>query len=150
MRARRSHRVVRLARHERRVHGALALAPEPVARASPRPGPVEADLARVAESTVRLVVEVLAGTRTPRQLARRTVPEIYHGLAVHRVPVNAGTRFTPPRVLRTWLQEPSEGAAETGAVVIVRGGVHALALRLETHRGTWRCAALETTLPLHQ
>jgi hypothetical protein len=36
---------------------------------------------------------------------------------------------------------------ETGAVVILGGRVHALALRMEHHRGRWRCTAIETTVP---
>ncbi|WP_289008317.1 Rv3235 family protein [uncultured Thermomonospora sp.] len=116
----------------------------PVLRAVGSPDRDE-DLPAVAAATVRLVAEVLAGIRPVRQLARRATPQVCEGLlpflAPHRGPVR------PPRMLASWLQEPAPGAAETGAVIALAGRVQALALRLERHRGRWRCTALETTAP---
>ncbi|GLW61837.1 hypothetical protein Arub01_00810 [Actinomadura rubrobrunea] len=146
--------------------GALALRPTP---STPGPRPVRAvaspsrtrgqaplhvagrppqeDLRGAAAAIVHLVTEVLAGTRTLRHLSRRAAPEVCHGLAAHALPLASGARTAPPRVLTTWLQEPAPGVAETGAVVIVAGRVQALAVRLERHRGRWRCTAVETTAP---
>lgn len=109
--------------------------------------PPDTDLGTVAGGIVRLVTEVLAGTRPVRQLARRATPEVCLGLAPHALPVSAGALVGRPRVLTSWVQEPSPGAAETGAVIALGGRVQALALRLELHRGRWRCTALETTAP---
>lgn len=123
-------------------------------RAVPPGGPVlravgsperDEDLGAVVAATLRLVTEVLAGTRPVRQLARRATPQVCDGLAAFAVP--AGGPVRPPRVLTSWLQEPAPGTAEAGAVVALSGRVQALALRLERHRGRWRCTALETTAP---
>jgi hypothetical protein len=109
--------------------------------------PPDEDLRNAAASIVQLVTEVLAGTRTLRHLARRAVPEVCDGLAAHPLPVAPGARIIPPRILTSWLQEPAADVAETGAVVVLAGHVQALALRLERHRGRWRCTAVETTIP---
>ncbi|WP_279575464.1 Rv3235 family protein [Actinomadura barringtoniae] len=100
------------------------------------PGPVEA--------TVRLVVEVMAGTVPVRQLARRATAEVCMSLAAHQAPLANGARVSPPRVLTSWMQEPAAGVAEAGAVVVLNGTVQALALRLEYGRGRWRCTTIET------
>ncbi|WP_111867855.1 Rv3235 family protein [Actinomadura craniellae] len=135
------------------VAGSLALAARPRAR---RPGlwAVEAEEARpepdpraAAEAIVRLVVEVLAGIRAFHQLARRASPEVCQGLAGLRPVVRPGRRVPPPRVLSCWAQQPVRGAVEAGAVVALGGRVQALAVRLEPHRGRWRCTALETSVP---
>ncbi|WP_395104535.1 Rv3235 family protein [Actinomadura sp. SCN-SB] len=133
----------------RHTDGALALAPANAARERRRshlavagaPPPRE-----TAETTLRLIIEVLAGTRPPRHLAGRAVPDVWQGLAVQRTPARR-TPVAPPRILRTWLQDLVPGALETGAVVRLGGHVHALAVRLEHTRGDWRCTALETTIP---
>ncbi|GLZ10302.1 hypothetical protein Acsp04_05370 [Actinomadura sp. NBRC 104425] len=112
--------------------------------------PPQEELRGAATAIVHLVAEVLAGTRTLHHLSRRAAPEICHVLAAHPLPLTSGSRTTPPRVLTTWLQEPAPDVAETGAVVVLAGHVQALALRLERHRGRWRCTALETTTPPHR
>ncbi|MUN36629.1 Rv3235 family protein [Actinomadura litoris] len=76
-------------------------------------------------------------------LPRRALPG---GGAVPTGRVPAG-RVVPARVLSSWLQRPAPGVAEVGAVAVVAGRVRALALRLELHRGRWRCTAVETTGP---
>ncbi|WP_242889432.1 Rv3235 family protein [Actinomadura litoris] len=68
------------------------------------------------------------------------------GAGLPRRALPAG-RVVPARVLSSWLQRPATGVAEVGAVVVVAGRVRALALRLELHRGRWRCTAVETTGP---
>ncbi|WP_103936854.1 Rv3235 family protein [Thermomonospora echinospora] len=99
----------------------------------------------VVAATLRLVAEVLAGTRPARQLTRRATPQVCEELAAFAVPPGGPVR--PPRVLTSWVQEPAPGTAEAGAVIALAGRVQALALRLEHHRGRWRCTVLETTAP---
>ncbi|MFI0353804.1 Rv3235 family protein [Actinomadura sp. 9N407] len=134
-----------------KTNGSLALqrdVPLPAARRKSHLSLVGTPPRGHAEATVRIVIEILAGTRPPRHLSGTADPEVWQGLAVHRVPVPGGKAFiAPPRVLRTWVQAPVPGVMETGAVVVLRGRVHALALRLEHHRGRWRCTAIETTVP---
>lgn len=113
-----------------------------------RPGDgVDAEVQAVADTTLRIVVEVLAGTRPPHQLSLVAVPAVCRGLAPHRRAVPGGRRIVPPRVLSSRLQRPSRTVAETSAVVVVAGRVHAVALRLQHLRGRWRCTAVETTAP---
>ncbi|MEW2357805.1 Rv3235 family protein [Spirillospora sp. NPDC029432] len=147
-----SHAVVRIVPKTtaHRVNGTLALRPAPV----PPPARRRAHLSVAggpprghAEAALRIVIEILAGTRPPRHLSGTADPEVWQGLAVHRAGTAARTRIAPPRVLRTWVQAPVPGAMETGAVAVLDGRVHALALRLERHHGRWRCTAIETTVP---
>lgn len=159
--------------------GALALRPSAAPPVRPpglrlvRPEDgVDAEVRAVADAAVRLVVEVLAGTRPAAHLSLVAVPAVCREMARHRGtdrhstdrhgtdrhgggrhggdPRVAGTvrgrvRIVPPKVVSTRLQRPAPAVAETAAVVVVSGRVHALALRLEHARGRWRCTALETT-----
>jgi hypothetical protein len=134
--------------------GAAAL--RPAAAPAPRPGlrlvrpgdGVDAEVRAVAEAAVRLIVEVLAGTRPAHQLSLVAVPAVCREMTARRGPAGAGgKRVVPPRVLSARSQRPSPAVTETAAVVVVAGRVHALALRLEHTRGRWRCTALETTAP---
>ena len=142
------------------VNGSLALARHPVHESRRRAhltlvggdGPSRAE---VAEATVRLIAEVLAGIRPPRGLVERAVPHVWQTLAVLQGSAaarpgagHAGRRpgpVVPPRVVRTRVQEPVPGVLEIAATVVLNARVHALALRLDRHRGRWRCTALETT-----
>ncbi|NKZ07932.1 Rv3235 family protein [Actinomadura latina] len=113
-----------------------------------RPGDgVEAEVRAVADAAVRLVVEVLAGTRPAHQLSLVAVPAVCRAVAPHGGAGSRGGRVVPPKVLSSRVQRPSPAVAEAVAVVAVSGRVHALALRLEHMRGRWRCTALETTAP---
>ncbi|MFA1548569.1 Rv3235 family protein [Actinomadura chokoriensis] len=133
--------------------GALALRPVAVPVRGPglrvvRPGDgVEAEVRAVAGAAVRLVVEVLAGTRPAHQLSLVAVPAVCRVVASHGGVGTRGRRVVPPKVLSSRVQRPSPAVAEAVAVVVVAGRVHALALRLEHARGRWRCTALETTAP---
>ncbi|GAA2623291.1 hypothetical protein GCM10010411_69260 [Actinomadura fulvescens] len=102
------------------------------------------ELRHTVEATLRLVAEVLAGMRPVRQLTSRALPEVCLAVAAHQVPLAAGVRIVPPRILTSWLQQPVPNAVETGAVVVIDGRVRALALRLEHRRGRWRCVTVET------
>ncbi|MFC9969550.1 Rv3235 family protein [Spirillospora sp. NPDC127200] len=110
--------------------------------------PPETGVRDVAELTARLVIEVLAGIRVPRHLDARALPQVRAGVAAHQIPVAAGARVAPPRVLSVRAQEPAPGVVEASAVVLLAGHVQALAFRLERHRGRWRCTAVETTTPV--
>ncbi|MFI0367247.1 Rv3235 family protein [Actinomadura sp. 1N219] len=156
--------------------GALALEPAaaPVRPPGPRPPGLrlvrpddgaEAEVRSVADAAVRLVVDILAGTRPAHQLSLVAVPAVCRALLHHSTTsapgetvrqgnavtrsraVGRGGRIVPPKVLSNRLQRPAPTVAESVAVVVVAGRVHALALRLEHTRGRWRCTALETTAP---
>ncbi|RKS76440.1 hypothetical protein BZB76_1795 [Actinomadura pelletieri DSM 43383] len=145
--------VVRFVRYQPVTRGALALRPAvPAARVPelrvvrPADG-VDAEVRAVADTAVRLVVEVLAGTRPPHQLSLVAVPEVCRKVSRRGEAVGRGRRVVPPKVLSSRLQRPVPAVAEVVAVVVVAGRVHALALRLQHMRGRWRCTALETTAP---
>ncbi|TDB76302.1 hypothetical protein E1264_38730 [Actinomadura sp. KC216] len=114
---------------------------------------VDTEVRAVANATVRLIAEILAGTRPPHQLSLVAVPAVCRALFNHlqsarqTTPARRGGRVVPPKVLSTRVQRPAPTVAETAAVLVVAGRVHALALRLEHTRGRWRCTALETTAP---
>ncbi|MBE1531392.1 Rv3235 family protein [Actinomadura algeriensis] len=130
--------------------GALALGRVPGAVAAEhrlrivRPGDdAEAELRRFADTALLMVAETLAGIRPPARLSVIALPDVCRALDARRTVRPA--RIVPPRVGTGWLQRPAPAAAETGAVIVVAGRVHALALRLEHRRGRWRCTAVETT-----
>ncbi|WP_165970373.1 Rv3235 family protein [Actinomadura sp. 6K520] len=134
--------------------GALALRPSAPPPARPpglrlvRPADgVDAEVRAVADAAVRLVVEILAGTRPAAQLSLVAVQPVCREMARLRSATRRGARIVPPKVLSTRLQRPAPAVAETTAVVVIAGRVHALALRLDHARGRWRCTALETTAP---
>ncbi|MFC4913408.1 Rv3235 family protein [Actinomadura gamaensis] len=83
---------------------------------------------QVAAQVVHLLLEALAGKAVLG----------YEGVAVSG-PVAV------PQVLSCWVQQVDGRAAEGGAVVLFRGRVHGVALRMELRHGRWRCAELETT-----
>ena len=92
-------------------------------------------------------IEALAGTRPVAQLARWLAPSVYDALAA-RSALSVRVLGTPgsarrPEVRRVRVFRLGEHIAE--ATVIVDDGrrVRALAVRLESWRGSWRAAALE-------
>ena len=141
------------------VQGTLALAfaaggPAPLALVdpefAPRPTPSSAlpDAERSCTALVRAVVEVLAGTRPASQLVRWTTLEVHAALQQRAALAARRGRSGPPlrrqavvRALR--ICEPADGVAEACAVVLDRGRVRAVALRLEGLDGRWRVSALE-------
>ncbi|WP_051712195.1 Rv3235 family protein [Spirillospora albida] len=150
------------------IDGALALTQPPP---PPRPRlrlvrPAEApDASAPTTAAIRLIIEVISGACPPHRLARLATPKVLRHLESARSAPRGRTaraaapgpasphgrtappehRVVPPRVLAEWAQMPADGVAEAGAVVVVGGRVHALALRMELLRGRWRCTALETT-----
>jgi hypothetical protein len=144
--------------------GALALsfptAPADVAGcdgwAAPQPTSSEAlpDPVDTCAALVQAVVEVLAGTRQVTQLVRWVSADVYAGLQrraalagrLRRTTSNRPVAGVPVRRavvggVRTCV--PADGVVEASAVVLDRGRVRAVALRLEGLDGRWRVTALE-------
>ncbi|RFU42703.1 hypothetical protein DZF91_05125 [Actinomadura logoneensis] len=95
--------------------------------------------------------ETAVGARQVAAQAVHLLLEALAGRAVlgHRSMAATGP-VALPQVLSCWVQQAGGHAAEGGAVVLFRGRVHALALRLELRRGRWRCTELETTALDHE
>jgi hypothetical protein len=90
------------------------------------------------------VAEVLCGVRPVAQLLRWSSRDVYEGL--RRRSVHAATRPAPGRravVRSVRVCSPRSGVVEACAVVVARGRVQALALRLEAADDRWRLTALE-------
>jgi hypothetical protein len=93
---------------------------------------------------VQAVLEAQSGVRPVAQLVRWTSSEVYAGL--HRRAALAATRPAPGRrdmVRSVRVCLPADGIVEASAVVVTRGRVQAVALRLEGLDGRWRMTALE-------
>ncbi|MDM7831720.1 Rv3235 family protein [Cellulomonas edaphi] len=107
-----------------------------------------ADPAQVGRTVAHAVVEVLLGRRPVAQLARWVTPGVYatvQGRAALTARV-LGPRHVAGRgatVRRTRVCVVDEHACEVSVVVDDGSRVRAVALRLETHRGTWRTTSLE-------
>jgi Family of unknown function (DUF6459) len=90
------------------------------------------------------VAEVLCGVRPVAQLARWTSRDVYESL--RRRGSRTATRAVPDRravVRSVRVGLPTPGVVEACAVVVARGRVQAVALRLEGADGRWRMTALE-------
>jgi hypothetical protein len=97
-----------------------------------------------ARRMAQAVVEVLSGVRPMAQLVRWTSLEVYAGLqsrCAPTTPAPAPGRRAVVRTVRVCL--PADGVVEASAVVVARGRVQAVALRLEGLDGRWRMTALE-------
>lgn len=122
--------------------------------ASPQPTATRhlPDAATTCAALVQAVIEVLAGTRPVTQLVRWLAPEVYTGLQRRavlagrmqrrdRALASAATRRPVVRNVRVC--SPADGVVEASAVVLDRGRVRAVAVRLEGLDGRWRATALE-------
>lgn len=90
------------------------------------------------------VAEVLCGVRPVAQLARWTSRDVYESL--RRRAARATARPSPSRravVRSVRFGSPRPGVIEACAVVLARGRVQAVALRLEATGDRWRLTALE-------
>jgi Family of unknown function (DUF6459) len=103
---------------------------------------------------VQAVVEVLAGTRQPGQLVRWLSADVYTalrrraGLAARirqqAAPALTGNGAASRAVVRSVrLCHPADGVVEASAVVVDRGKVRAVAIRLEGRDGRWRATAVQ-------
>jgi hypothetical protein len=110
------------------------------------PGALPEPAAWVAQF-VQAAVEVAAGARSAGQLIRWTSLEVQALLTRRSALASrlAGAGSTRHRaVVRAVLTcQPRDGVVEASAVVIDRGRVRALALRMEGTAGRWRVTALE-------
>lgn len=137
------------------VQGALAL-PLPAALSAPAHprlrvlGPADAagplgsgppPVARWAGSFVQAIVEVLCGRRPFQQMVRWTSADVFEQLRRHASRPWRVQHLPSPKSVH-W-SEPCAGVAEVSCVIQVDARRHAVALRLEDHRGRWRCTALE-------
>lgn len=106
------------------------------------------DVQQTCTQLVQAVVEVLSGVRPVSQLIRWMTPEVYNalqrraalGARLGHHPTGAGRRAV---VRRVHICAPADGVAEASAVVVDRGRVRAVAVRLEGLDGRWRATALE-------
>jgi hypothetical protein len=97
-----------------------------------------------ARRMVQAVLEALSGIRPVAQLVRWTSLDVYAGL--QRRSALAAGRPLPGRravVRSVRVGQPADGVVEACAVVVARGRVQAVALRLEGLDGRWRMTALE-------
>jgi hypothetical protein len=105
------------------------------------------DPAAWAAQFVQAAVEVAAGARSAGQLIRWTSLEVQALLARRSALASRIARAGSSRhraVVRAVLTcRPRDGVCEASAVVIDRGRVRALALRMEGIDGRWRVTALE-------
>lgn len=93
---------------------------------------------------VQAVLEALSGVRPVAQLVRWTSADVYAG--VQRRAARAPGRPGPGRraiVRSVRICQPADGVVEASAVVVARGRVQAVALRLEGLDGRWKMTALE-------
>jgi len=92
------------------------------------------------------MIETAAGRRPLHQLAALLSPSVCRGLGTDfERAAHAGTAHWLHRasVRSIRVAEPVEGVAELCATVETGRRVRALAMRLEEHRGRWRCTRLQ-------
>ena len=111
--------------------------------ARPLPG---TDPRAVAAAVAQAALECVVGTRSVAQLARWVTPGVYEALVVRagltrRVLGPAAARHARVRRIRVW--QVDEHTHEASVVLDDSERVRAAALRLESHRGSWRATALE-------
>jgi len=96
---------------------------------------------------VQAAVEVAAGVRSPGQLMRWTSLEVHAMLARRSAlssRIDRASTSSRRAVVRAVLAcQPDDGVCEASAVVVDRGRVRAVALRMEGLDGRWRVTALE-------
>lgn len=109
----------------------------------PAPAPTE-----WAGRFVQAVVEVIAGDRPLQQLVRWTSGRVYADLnrrvRILGLTTSAASRYRTERahVRSVHVFQPRPDAAEVAAHVRHGDRSRAVAARLETHQGRWRCTAL--------
>ncbi|SNC71498.1 hypothetical protein SAMN05445756_1512 [Kytococcus aerolatus] len=92
----------------------------------------------------RTLVEVMDGSRSAQQLTRWVTLDILHRLARRSTLARRhGTATGSTRVRSVRTCHVRDGIVEASAVVVVRGQVRAIALRLEGLDGRWMLTALE-------
>jgi hypothetical protein len=92
------------------------------------------------------IFETAAGRRPLQQLAALLSPSVGYGLgADFEKAAEAGRRHWShaARVRSVRASQPADGVAEICATIQVGDRVRAVALRVEEHRGRWRCTRLQ-------
>jgi Family of unknown function (DUF6459) len=92
------------------------------------------------------IIETAGGRRPLQQLAALLSQSVAHGLGTDFEQAARGRRphWTHAATVRSVRAcEPAEGIAELCATVQVGPRVRAVALRLESHNGRWRCTRLQ-------
>lgn len=92
------------------------------------------------------LIEAAGGRRPLHQVAGLLSPSIAQGLGADlERAAQAGTRHWLHRASLRSIRasEPADGVAELSATIEVGPRVRAVALRLEDHRGRWRCTRLQ-------
>lgn len=92
------------------------------------------------------IFETAAGRRPLQQLAAMLSPSVGYGLgADFEKAARAGQRHWShaARVRSIRATQPADGVAEICATIQVGDRVRAVALRVEEHRGRWRCTRLQ-------
>lgn len=122
----------------------------PAAPAPPPPVPLQrAGLPDAAAWGRRLLVgitEAAAGRRPMQQLSSLLSPSVAHGLGTDFERAARARRrhwTSGATVCSVRATYPREGAAELCATVRVGSRVRAVAMRLDEHRGHWRCTRLQ-------
>ena len=102
------------------------------------------DPARFGRHFVQGVLEVLSGHRAPGQLARSTSAGVQAGLLRERQRGDRlGATGLTPLLHSVRVMEPAEGVAELSAVIQIGRRYRAIAARLESADGRWRCVRLQ-------
>ncbi|AXI77789.1 Rv3235 family protein [Peterkaempfera bronchialis] len=116
--------------------------------AGPHCAPPRSDLNGLATRFALRLVEVLAGARPARQLARHTTHTGYGELTrlVQQGTLRPETGSTRPVVRRVYDSAPTPGVLEVCARVDTGPRTRMVAFRLEFHPRSqqWQCAAVET------
>lgn len=104
------------------------------------------DPARWGRRLLVAITETASGHRPLQQLAALLSPSVARGLGAdfERAAQRRRRHWTHAAVVRTVRAcQPAEGVAELSATVVVGARTRAVAMRLETRDGRWRCTRLQ-------
>jgi hypothetical protein len=112
--------------------------------AAPRSLAHDRDPRTLARQLAQVIAEVLVGARPARQLDDLTAPEVIRLLCRNagRLAARPGLIPVRPIVDSVHLRQPRADVAEACAVVDLGVRKRAIAIRLESTDGRWRCTAL--------
>ncbi|GAA1775193.1 Rv3235 family protein [Nostocoides vanveenii] len=122
----------------------------------PRRSDVDREVAKVdlpdphiwIRTTGQLLIEVMAGLRSPAQVVRACAPEVYdaiarrHAAMARRRPEGQGPSIRP-RVARVRTSNPVPGAIEAALLIVHGARVRAMAVRVDATVTGWRVTALQ-------
>jgi hypothetical protein len=129
-----------------RIISATVAAPAVVRSSPPQPIPVArlSDPHPLTQRLAQAIAEVLAGARPASQLSDVASYEVVRLLrrSAGRLGARPGEPQPRPLISSVHVTEPRPGVAEACAVINTGLRRRAIALRLETADGQWRCTAL--------